>query len=56
MEMPGEVRLGADDLLFSVGGLVDRGPSPGEVARLFRERPNSVVVMATTSASTSAPK
>ncbi|GAB2925866.1 metallophosphoesterase family protein [Streptomyces mayteni] len=34
-----------DDLLVGVGDLVDRGPAPGEVVRLFRERPNSVAVM-----------
>ncbi|WP_432988748.1 metallophosphoesterase [Dactylosporangium sp. CA-233914] len=33
-----------EDLLVSVGDLVDRGPEPAEVIRLFRERPNSVVV------------
>src|SRR5881394_2844155 len=40
-----EGRPPPDDLLVSVGDLVDRGPAPGEVVRLFRERPNSVVVM-----------
>jgi serine/threonine protein phosphatase 1 len=39
------VDLRAEDLLVSVGDLVDRGPAPGEVVRFFRERPNSVVVM-----------
>jgi serine/threonine protein phosphatase 1 len=34
-----------DDLLVSVGDLVDRGPSPGAVVELFRRRPNSVAVM-----------
>ena len=45
VELLGVVGLGADDLLVSVGDIVDRGPAPGEVVRLFRERPNSVVVM-----------
>lgn len=39
------VALRPDDLLVSVGDLVDRGPRPAEVVRLFRERPNSVAVM-----------
>ncbi|GGM30087.1 metallophosphoesterase family protein [Dactylosporangium sucinum] len=37
--------LRPEDLLVSVGDLVDRGPAPGAVVRLFRERPNSVAVM-----------
>jgi serine/threonine protein phosphatase 1 len=45
VELLDEVDLHPDDLLVSVGDLVDRGPAPGEVVRLFRERPNSVVVM-----------
>lgn len=44
-ELLEKVELRPDDLLVSVGDLVDRGPSPGEVVRLFRERPNSVAVM-----------
>ncbi|MEU8683464.1 metallophosphoesterase [Streptomyces sp. NPDC048611] len=32
-------------MLVTVGDLVDRGPAPGAVVRLLRERPNSVVVM-----------
>ncbi|MGW4890832.1 metallophosphoesterase [Kitasatospora sp. NPDC004240] len=39
------VELRPEDLLVSVGDLVDRGPKPGEVVRFFRERANSVVVM-----------
>jgi serine/threonine protein phosphatase 1 len=39
------VELRPDDLLVSVGDLVDRGPAPGDVVRLFRERPHSVAVM-----------
>ncbi|WP_238010690.1 metallophosphoesterase family protein [Dactylosporangium sp. AC04546] len=38
-------RVRPEDLLVSVGDLVDRGPDPGGVVRLFRERPNSVAVM-----------
>ncbi|MER5626486.1 metallophosphoesterase family protein [Streptosporangium sp. NPDC002544] len=45
LELLEKVDLRPDDLLVSVGDLVDRGPAPGEVVRLFRERPNSVVVM-----------
>ena len=45
VELLDAVGLRDDDLLVSVGDLVDRGPSPGEVVRLFRERPNSLVVM-----------
>ncbi|WP_285577770.1 metallophosphoesterase [Actinoallomurus iriomotensis] len=45
LELLDEVDLRPDDLLVSVGDLVDRGPAPGEVVGLFRERPNSVVVM-----------
>ncbi|GAA1041188.1 hypothetical protein GCM10009557_64340 [Virgisporangium ochraceum] len=44
-ELLAKVALRPDDLLISVGDLVDRGPSSGEVVGLFRERPNSVVVM-----------
>ncbi|WP_026411288.1 metallophosphoesterase family protein [Actinomadura oligospora] len=45
LELLEKVDLRPDDLLVSVGDLVDRGPAPGEVVRFFRERPNSVVVM-----------
>lgn len=45
VELLEEVAIRPDDLLVSVGDLVDRGPAPGEVVRFFRERPNSVVVM-----------
>lgn len=34
-----------DDLVVSVGDLIDRGPNPGDVIRWFRARPNSVVLM-----------
>lgn len=40
-----KVELQPDDLLVSVGDLVDRGPAPGKVVGFFRDRPNSVVVM-----------
>ncbi|WP_327003063.1 metallophosphoesterase [Dactylosporangium sp. NBC_01737] len=39
------VQLHPDDLLVSVGDIVDRGPKPGDVVRFFQQRPNSVVVM-----------
>jgi serine/threonine protein phosphatase 1 len=45
IELLEKVGLRPDDLLVSVGDLVDRGPAPGEVVGFFRERPNSVVVM-----------
>ncbi|WP_103963143.1 metallophosphoesterase family protein [Nonomuraea solani] len=45
LELLEKADLHPDDLLVSVGDLVDRGPAPGEVVGLFRERPNSVVVM-----------
>lgn len=40
-----EVALAPDDLLISVGDLIDRGPEPSEVIRFFRERPNTLVLM-----------
>ncbi|MVU82219.1 serine/threonine protein phosphatase [Nocardia sp. ET3-3] len=40
-----KVELAEDDLLVSVGDLVDRGPKPLDVVNLFRGRPNSVAVM-----------
>ncbi len=40
-----KVDLRPDDLLVSVGDLVDRGPNPRSVVGLFRQRLNSVVVM-----------
>ncbi|QYC41728.1 Bis(5'-nucleosyl)-tetraphosphatase, symmetrical [Nonomuraea coxensis DSM 45129] len=45
LELLEKVDLRPDDLLVSVGDVVDRGPAPGEVVTFFRERPNSVVVM-----------
>jgi serine/threonine protein phosphatase 1 len=45
VELLDRAGLRDDDLLVSVGDLVDRGPSPGRVVRLFRQRPNSVAVM-----------
>jgi serine/threonine protein phosphatase 1 len=36
--------IGGDDLLVSVGDLVDRGPDPGPVLDLFRARAGSVVL------------
>ncbi|HLL24747.1 MAG TPA: metallophosphoesterase family protein, partial [Kofleriaceae bacterium] len=38
------VELAPDDLLVSVGDLVDRGPAPAEVLAYFRTRPNTVVL------------
>lgn len=45
MRLLERVDLRADDLLVSVGDVVDRGPSPGEVVRFLRERPNTVVLV-----------
>ncbi|MFC8044924.1 metallophosphoesterase family protein [Nocardia sp. NPDC057353] len=45
VELLAVAEVGPDDLLVSVGDLVDRGPAPAEVVRLFRERPNSLVLM-----------
>lgn len=45
VELVEKAGVGADDLLVSVGDLVDRGPRPREVVEFFRGRPNSVVVM-----------
>lgn len=45
VELLDAVGLRPDDLLVSVGDLVDRGPKPGDVIRFFQRRPNSVVVM-----------
>lgn len=45
VELLDKVRLGPDDLLVSVGDVVDRGPAPGDVVDFFRGRPRSVVVM-----------
>jgi serine/threonine protein phosphatase 1 len=44
VELLDQIGAQPDDLLISVGDLVDRGPAPGEVVRLFRERPNSVAL------------
>ncbi|MGW4368947.1 metallophosphoesterase family protein [Nocardia takedensis] len=43
-ELLDRVGVTDEDQVISVGDLVDRGPKPAEVVRLFRERPNSVVV------------
>ncbi len=45
LELLEKVDLRPDDLLISVGDLVDRGPAPGDVVEFFRGRPNSVVLM-----------
>jgi len=37
--------LGPDDIVVSVGDLVDRGPNPSDVVRWFRQRANAVVLM-----------
>jgi serine/threonine protein phosphatase 1 len=40
-----EVGESPDDVLVSVGDLVDRGPESPEVVRYFRERPNTHVIV-----------
>ncbi|HEV7558641.1 MAG TPA: metallophosphoesterase family protein [Kofleriaceae bacterium] len=37
--------LATDDLVVSVGDLVDRGPDPGSVVAWFRARPGAIVLM-----------
>lgn len=37
--------IGDDDLVVSVGDIVDRGPEPREVVEFFRNRKNSVVII-----------
>ena len=37
--------LAPDDLVVSVGDLVDRGPNPGDVVRWFRARAGAIVLM-----------
>ncbi|WP_405496826.1 metallophosphoesterase family protein [Nocardia sp. NBC_00511] len=44
MELLEALALSDEDLLVSVGDLVDRGPKPVEVVEFFRARGNSVVV------------
>lgn len=44
VELLDAVRLTPEDRLISVGDVVDRGPSPGEVVDLLRSRPNTVVL------------
>jgi serine/threonine protein phosphatase 1 len=45
LELFDRAALGADDLVVSVGDLVDRGPQPAEVVRWFRDRAGAVVLM-----------
>jgi serine/threonine protein phosphatase 1 len=45
LELLDAAALTADDVVVSVGDLVDRGPEPASVVRWFRQRPGSVVVM-----------
>jgi serine/threonine protein phosphatase 1 len=37
--------IGEDDVVFSVGDLVDRGPDPSGVVNFFRTRPNSAALV-----------
>ncbi|HEY4180932.1 MAG TPA: metallophosphoesterase [Kofleriaceae bacterium] len=45
LELFDAAALGADDVVVSVGDLVDRGPDPAGVVRWFRARKNAVVLM-----------
>ena len=45
LELLDRAAIGADDLVVSVGDLVDRGPDPGAVLDLFRTRPNSLAIV-----------
>lgn len=45
MELFDRAALAADDIVISVGDLVDRGPEPSEVVAWFRARPGAVVLM-----------
>lgn len=45
MELLDAAAVATDDVVVSVGDLVDRGPAPTEVVRWFRERKNAVVLM-----------
>lgn len=45
MELFDAAALATDDVVVSVGDLVDRGPAPAEVVRWFRQRAGSVVLM-----------
>ncbi len=45
IELLDAAAIADDDLVVSVGDLVDRGPRPAEVVRWFRARPGAVVLM-----------
>lgn len=45
LELFDAAALATDDVVVSVGDLVDRGPAPAEVVRWFRQRAGSVVLM-----------
>ncbi|MFT3694564.1 MAG: metallophosphoesterase family protein [Kofleriaceae bacterium] len=45
LELFDAAALGADDVVVSVGDLVDRGPDPADVVRWFRAREGAVVLM-----------
>lgn len=44
LELLDRAAIGADDLVVSVGDLVDRGPEPSAVVDFFRDRAGSVVL------------
>jgi serine/threonine protein phosphatase 1 len=45
LELLDRAAIGQDDVVVSVGDVVDRGPDPGAVIDFFRARPNAVVLM-----------
>ena len=45
LELLDVAAVASEDLVVSVGDLVDRGPDPGDVVRWFRARPGAVVLM-----------
>jgi serine/threonine protein phosphatase 1 len=45
LELLDKAGIGDDDLIVSVGDIIDRGPDPREVIEFFRNRKNSVVII-----------
>lgn len=45
LELLDRAAIGDDDLVVSVGDIVDRGPDPAAVVEFFRARQNSVVIV-----------
>jgi serine/threonine protein phosphatase 1 len=45
LELCDKLAVASDDIIVSVGDLVDRGPQPVEVVQFFRARPNSMALI-----------